>query len=645
MEFPIKTELVALLLTITLALFHYDRRNRNNLRYRLFNLCLSLSTVTIVLDILSSLTIEAALQLPLWVNIVCNTSYFLIQQITSAVMAGYCFYLLFEHVADKHCLTLAIGLIASFCLVLITLIIANYWTGWFFSFQNGEYIRGPLNRIGYLVLFIEVMMLCACSFRNRSTVSPAMHKLIQVLPPLVILLIIVQQLVPNLLLAGTISAVTNLIFFISFQTNRIGMDSLTELPNRNAFSYELTAHRRKQMPLHLLLIHLDRFEQVNQKYGTKKGDAVLYIIARYLEQISTYYRVFRFGNTRFLLLGKCLDEGLADTFARTIQQRFTDPWETAGVDCIIQASFAHMIVPPEENDEARIVEQLEYTLNKARESNDNSLVFFDQRLQQLFAEDVDTLAIIHKALEKEAFQLYFQPVYNCTEHCFTTAESLLRLFDENGRAIPPNVFIPLAEKNGLIDEISWLVLRKVCQFWAANPNLPLQSISINMSIQQLTDRRFFSYLHSCLTQYGVPSDKLCIEITERTISENPPLVRSVMNQLTAEGIKFYLDDFGIGYSNLAGMMSLPFDTVKVDSSLISGIDEDQKAYQACNLLVQMLHNTGFSVVAEGVETNKQLQKVEELSVDRIQGYYYAKPMPGQQLVDFLTPPAAVSSVK
>ena len=83
--------------------------------------------------------------------------------------------LLFEHVADKHCLTLAIGLIASFCLVLITLIIANYWTGWFFSFQNGEYVRGPLNRIGYLVLFIEVMMLCACSFRNRSTVSPAMH--------------------------------------------------------------------------------------------------------------------------------------------------------------------------------------------------------------------------------------------------------------------------------------------------------------------------------------------------------------------------------------------------------------------------------------------------------------------------------------
>ena len=243
---------------------------------------------------------------------------------------------------------------------------------------------------------------------------------------------------------------------------------------------------------------------------------------------------------------------------------------------------------------------------------------------------------IRRGLDEETFEVYYQPVFSVKEGRFTTAESLLRLFDENGVLIPPGEFIPLAEKNGLIDEISWLVLKKVCQFLGENTDLPLGSVSINMSIQQITDRSFLRRVHSCQAQYGVPAGKLRIEITERTVTENPAQVKAVMAQLASEDIRFYLDDFGVGYSNLASMISLPFETVKLDASLLCGIDENEKLYDTVRLLVQMMHNAGFIVVAEGIERHAQLECVKALGIDRVQGYYYARPMPKKELETFLT---------
>ena len=158
-----------------------------------------------------------------------------------------------------------------------------------------------------------------------------------------------------------------------------------------------------------------------------------------------------------------------------------------------------------------------------------------------------------------------------------------------------------------------------------------------MPEQLLTDRSFLRRLHNYRAQYGVRPEQLCIEITERTISEKPALVRSVMAQLAAEGVHFYLDDFGIGYSNLASMLELPFETVKLDASLIRSIgqEENGKGAVTMRLLAQMLHSAGFTVVAEGVERAVQVERAKALSIDKIQGFYYAKPMPGDQLAEFL----------
>lgn len=632
MELSTKMEAVALIITITLILFHFDPQNRTNKRYLLFNGCLFSSAITILLDLVTSWLINDPLSAPLWLNMHLNTLYFLAQHLTFSLMAGYCFYLLFEHSSDWKCLYIATTVIGVFFTLLEIGVLCNYKTGWFFYFKDGIYLRGPLNKIGYAAVGIELTMLVICYMRHKSIASRSLRKLMHIMPPLILLLGIMQQIFPNILMNGTISSLANLILFISFQSSRIGQDALTGLPNRHAFFQEMEVRRRKKQYFHLLLFYLEDMDLINRRFGMKEGDALLYMVGRYLEEYAPHYRAFRFSSTSFLLCGSFPEypEHIS-LVAEALQNRFDRPWEAAGITSRITVSVAHMVCSSSETDDSHIISQLEYTLARSRETGGSSVIFFDNLLKEQFERSQYVLAQVRRALEQESFRIFIQPIYSLAEEEFTTGETLLRLNDECGQAISPAEFIPLAEKTGLIDEISWLVLKEVCRFLAGTPDFPLETISINMTARQLSDPDFFQKIHSCINKYGISPERLRIEITERTITENPALVRSVMTQMASEGLRFYLDDFGVGYSNLAGMMTLPFETIKLDSSLLKEIAANEKAFQVVKLLVALLHHAGFIVVAEGLETKEQVEKAAEIGFDRIQGFYYAKPVPAEAL--------------
>ena len=634
-EFSVKLEAVALVLIAILALFHFGGQTRNNMRSRMYSACLILTAASTALDIVTTLTILDVTLVPLWANILLNTLYFAVMDICLSLIAFYSFYVLFEHVSDKHCLYIAARSILGMCAFLLGTVVLNLWNGCLFYFQDGVYIRGLLNRIGYIVLMIELCMLCACYFRNRKVASMAMRKLIQAVPPLVVLFVLIQMYVPDILLNGTMAAMVNLIFYINFQSNRIYQDTLTGLPNRSLFCQELAIRRRKRQRLHLIMVHLENLDNVNRKFGITTGDNVLFVVANFLSQISPEYQAFRFGNTRFLLMGNFTAMKNAEETVEKTQKYFAEPLEELNREFVLEAGIAHMIVYGNEGDENSIIDQLEYAVSDVKEALGSNLVYFDERVQQMFERKEYVLKMIRKALEEESFQIYYQPVFNCITGTFTTAESLLRLFGERGEMIGPNEFILLAEENGLMDEISWLVLKKVCRFLSEHPQLPLKTVSINMSIQQLENRNFIQKIRETREQYGISPDRICIEITERVMADNPRLVSSVMEQMAKEGIGFYLDDFGIGYSNLASVLSLPLETVKLDSSLLKGIEKEGKMCEVVRLLILMLHHAGFRVVSEGIETQEQAERVKELQVDRIQGYFYSRPLSEEKLLEFM----------
>ena len=211
-------------------------------------------------------------------------------------------------------------------------------------------------------------------------------------------------------------------------------------------------------------------------------------------------------------------------------------------------------------------------------------------------------------------------------------EALLRLKDTDGTMISPAEFIPVAEEVGLIDKIGWIVLDKVCAFLSHHPELDIRTASVNMSMQQFMDFGFTDKIEECLQRHQLQPGRIRIEITERMISENPQRTAEILQSLTENGIQFYLDDFGMGYSNFAGVLSLPIETIKLDMTLVHGALESERKFIVLKSIITMLRRAGYSVVAEGIETEEQANILKGLGADRLQGYYYYRPMPENDIL-------------
>lgn len=634
MNLSIRMECTAMIFIAVIALFHLSGQTMRGIRHKLFSWCLFLAEGNTALDILTILMIEKGSEIPQNINLAVNMIYFLGMNTLLSVIAVYAFYVLFDHIQDRHCFNIAVRMICIFFAVMQLLVLINPWTKWLFFFENGVYKRGSLNRFSYLMLLVELGMFCMCYLRNRRSVSRAVRRMMQFLPPTVLVLSVIQIFIPDILLNGTLVAVGMLIFYLSFQSSRLYQDSLTELPNRIAFLEELRRMCTKGEKVHLLMVHLEHFALVNQKFGMEKGDDVLFMVARYLDQVSDEYQVFRFRNTKFILLGRYNGEAAKKKLAEEIQKRFEQPWKISGTEYTLHTGLG-CAVADSGDEEQKLLDQLDFAVAYSQEHRLRKPVCLDQELQERFERRAYVMEQLRRALKQDRLQIYFQPVYDCRTNRFTSAETLVRLWDENGNYISPGEFIPLAERHGLIDEISWAVLRKVCTFLKENPSLPLNAVSVNFSVQEIENAAWSRRLLEFLRANQSDRTKICIEITERTMTENPQVMEQLMQELKKENVTFYLDDFGIGYSNLSSLLQLPFEVVKLDSSLIEGIGTEKKIYEMVRHLIEMLHNAGFEIVAEGVETEEQVRIAREISVDRIQGYYYAKPMSKENLLRFL----------
>ena len=635
MDVSIKLEAISLIIIGIIGLFHYEKKSRSIKRYQLFNLCLWLTAATLVSDIISCMMITDAASYSKGLHMIVHSVYFACINSCLSMIAAYVFYLLFEYIPSQKCYRIVKTVVISMWSVLMILIPINLWTGCYFYIANDTYCRGPLNKLGFLVLFIEVGMLCMCYIRNRKVVTPYALQLVRSIPPIVVLFTIAQICFPDTVFTGIIAVCVNMILFACFQSNRIGRDALTEVQNRQRFFEQLNCYKEKGKRAHIILVHLRDFDKVNKCLGMRGGDAFLYNIARYLENLDTEYRVYRYGNTHFTMLGDFKSRKEADALVDQIFNRFEDVWVTGSAEWSQHVQLIHMEVKPGEISENANVEQLTFLLSKQKDMDENTKLFFDEEVKNEYFRKNYVLAEVRKAIENESFELYFQPIYSCKDKKFVSAEVLLRLFTEEGTPISPGEFIPISEEYNLNDEITWLVLRKSMRFLAKYPEIPLETISVNMSVRQMNAEYLNDKVLEAQEKFGELLYKLRIEITENVITQNPDVVANVMRYITEEGAGFYLDDFGVGFSNFSRMLELPFQVIKLDRSMMLRIEKSQKDYNILKSLVGMLHNAGFMVVAEGLETENQVQKATEIGVDRIQGFYYARPMCERDLIEFL----------
>lgn len=633
-NWSLSAEFLALVMIIMIALFFYDGKYVLSTRRKLFQTGLWLSAGSIALNVICIYTIANYEYYPNWINMALNSLYFLVSVGMSSVLALYLFDLLLEHVYDKKCRTKAhigVGVLTGGYTLLV---VANFWNQALFWFdESGIYHRGRWNQIGYVVMLTELAMVVLCYVKNRSSIGKNVVKVMYILPPMLVLLVVFQRMFPYLLLNGTIIAFSETILFINFQNLKVDRDSLTGLGNRKCFFEEISLRLAGEQKFQVIVISLKNFAMINQRYGYRKGDEFLYTIAMWLSNFQKDSRVFRFSNVSFALICPYSTAQKAEENLLRIQERFETTWELGEISHRIPACFVNMVREEKDWEATHFVECMVYMVDESKKS-DMGIIHFDNEISKVLSRKQEMILLLRRVMEERRVQIWYQPVFDCETNEFSSLEALLRIPGDDGMMISPGEFIPLAEEKGMIDELSWIVIEEVCRFLSRHLELPVKSVSVNLSMQQFMNQKLYEKIEYFLRKYQVPVEKLKLEITERVILYDQRYMKKMMDIMTAKGVRFYLDDFGVGYSNFASVMHLPFECIKLDRSLVSGLTTNKNDVLIVKMMIDLFHNIGMRVVSEGIETKEQLELIRELGTDCVQGYVFERPMCEEQLLLF-----------
>ncbi|MEQ2440211.1 putative bifunctional diguanylate cyclase/phosphodiesterase [Solibaculum intestinale] len=633
MSWHVEAEMVAFVIVGIILIYSREGNMLPTLKNRVFQLCLFTTFLSIGLNIASVCLIAAGSAVPVILTDVVNTLYF----VATPAMALTYFYYTVAYVYEHSARIRRVYLISTIpYAVYMGLALADPATNWLFSYdvQNG-YQRGPLQILPYVVFYAYCVGCLLITALRRKHIDPSIRRILYAFPLVAAVVIVVQQVVPQYILSGSAAACALLVIYLYLQNKRITVDPLTGLSNRQAYTAMLELRLRQKHPITVVVVSLMDFKFINDTFGQKSGDRVLSQIASFLSKEAAPDRVYRCGGDEFAVLME--SETDADKRIRRMRKQFSQPWDVFGSGCMVYAGIGVARAWQLKLSVEELVSALECAVAEAKEGSTGRVVVCDDRMVARMKRKHAVTEILKEELLNQGFEVYYQPIYRCKDGGFPVAEALLRLPDTPLGPIYPDEFIPIAEETGLIVQMTYLVLAKVCKFVRRllDEGAKLEGVSVNLSVLQFMQRDLADHIAEILDYYQIPARFIKLEITESVVASNYEAVLSVMEKLAKKGVQFALDDFGTGYSNLSYVMHLPVDMVKIDRSLIwSSLNNDR-----CATLVEAVSRTfgqaGIRMIAEGVETGEQAAFAQRCGIELIQGFLYAKPMPQEEALPYL----------
>ncbi len=414
-------------------------------------------------------------------------------------------------------------------------------------------------------------------------------------------------------------------------------DRLTGLPNRvrlrdelvGALSTPLESHR-----LAVLTLDLDRFKTVNDVLGYAVGDQMLRAVAeRLCHQITAPGSlVTRMGGNEFsvLLPGASVSDAMA--VAGLIVTAFEKPLTVDMHTVDLSAGIGIACWPDHAQDADTLLNRSEIAMYQAKRKLEGPVVY-TSTIDSSSAETLSLLTELRRAVDQNELRLFLQPKIALQGQGGMAAEALVRWQHPERGLVPPMQFIPFAEQTGFIRQLTLWMLEEAAKLLAAPDNRDLSlRISVNLSTRDLLDAHLSQYLTQLMQRHSLAPSAFCLEITESAIMDDPARAEAMLNRLSEQGFKLSIDDFGTGYSSLAYLKRLPVDELKIDKSFVMGMEHDQDDAKIVRSTIDLAHNLGLSVVAEGVENQAILEQLTVLKCDEAQGYHISRPMPA---ADFL----------
>jgi diguanylate cyclase (GGDEF)-like protein len=420
-------------------------------------------------------------------------------------------------------------------------------------------------------------------------------------------------------------------------------DGLTGLADRTAFWNRLadamSVHAGAPGGVAVVLLDLDRFKGVNSSMGHALGDGVLVAVAGRLVGVARDVDlVARFGGDEFLALVTDPEggaEGKAMRFIDRVQSALAAPFPVDGAEVFLDASVGVALNTFGVDDPDELLAHAEAAMYQAKRRGGFGAETFGESLRIEVIDRSATEHSLHRALERSELMLHYQPVVEVQGATAVGVEALIRWHHPDQGLVAPGRFIPVAEESGLIIPIGAWVLEQACQqlrdWHHRGPVGPEGSIEVNLSARQIDDPEIVRTVEDILSRTGLPPEHLTLEITESALMRDAGASLRVLRALKSIGVLLAIDDFGTGYSSLSYLQRLPLDVVKVDRMFVDGLGTDTGSDEIVSAVIGLAHALGLEVVAEGVETEEQLEVLRHLDCDFAQGFLFSRPVPASEL--------------
>jgi len=417
-------------------------------------------------------------------------------------------------------------------------------------------------------------------------------------------------------------------------------DELTGLPNRSLFQDRLEQAiqraRREGISFAIILMDLDRFKEVNDTLGHNVGDLLLQQVGRRLiETIRSSDTVARLGGDEYVIILEGLSEPYIQRVAEKILKTLDQPFLLNGQAVDISASLGIARFPEHGNDAITITQRADVAMYAAKRDH-SGFAIYSEAADHSSRADLALRSELRQAIENDELILFYQPKIDHKTGCVMGVEALVRWQHPTRGFLPPDEFIPAAEQTGLIGQLTrWVLAKALTQCAELHQAGCLISMAVNLSARNLHDKQLPAEIASMLASANVNPHCLVLEITESAVMADPAFALEILNQLDKMGITLAIDDFGTGYSSLAYLSQLPVDEIKIDKSFVLNMMSDKQAAVIVRSTIDLGHNLGLKVVAEGVETEDVLNTLTLWGCDAAQGYFMSKPLPVDKLLHWL----------
>lgn len=386
----------------------------------------------------------------------------------------------------------------------------------------------------------------------------------------------------------------------------------------------------------VMKFYIENFKRMNELFGFSYCEELLKAILEYLRE-ETGCTVYRYVGVEFIAILRSRTQGQAVRLAEEILDRFSQSWKIDGTDCMCSCQIGLCSYPGYASSADEILKYLDLAVSKAAETGINQYAIYDSKLHAMYLRKQAIARYISTALENHELEIRFRPTYNTKENRFVRAEYYMRMFVKDIGMVGSAEFVPIAEDTGQISSVEYYALERVAQEIAEleKKGIAYESIAVPVSPVLIIQENFVDTVQSMIEKYQIPSGKLAVEIDEYALTTTPVIIEIVMQQLKDLGVELILNNFGSGYSGISKILELPVDTLKFERMFMWQLETNPKSEPIVECLIKAADKLGKRLIAEGVETQRQLDILAKFDCEYQQGFYYSPTIPQELLAGVL----------